>query len=170
MQSPTVTESPPDSMMQPPPVTQQPSTDSMMQSPTEPQPDSMMQPPTVTESPPEPPEMQPPSETTTQDIPYKESTETVSQYPNASKKESFESSSSIEPRPPIVQQMPQRPQIPQIPQTNTMNKNKSPPSDQISIGQNGKEFDLNAYKEKQMKNQNKPNPEITSTPAPLPKL
>jgi hypothetical protein len=179
MQSPTVTESPPDSMMQPPPVTQQPSTDSMMQSPTEPQPDSMMQPPTepqpdsmmqpptVTESPPEPqPDsmMQPPSETTTQDIPYKESTETVSQYPNASKKESFESSSSIEPRPPIVQQMPQ------IPQTNTMNKNKSPASDQISIGQNGKEFDLNAYKEKQMKNQNKPNPEISSTPAPLPKL
>ena len=46
----------------------------------------------------------------------------------------------------------------------SVNQYKSPISDQITIGQTGKEFDLNAYKEK-MKNQNKPN-----NPAPLPKL
>jgi len=51
-------------------------------------------------------------------------------------------------------------------QTNSMNQYKTPSSDQITIGQNSKEFDLNAYKEK-LKNQNRP--QIQPNPA-IPKL
>ena len=197
MQPPAISEPPSDSMMQPPAVTESPS-DSMMQPPavSEPPSDSMMQPPAVSE-PPSDSMMQPSSETTTQDIPYKESTsDTDSQYLNATKKDSFDNKTpSTAPTfpiaPPAVPTLPIAPTAPTLPlaptaptlpvaptapilpvaptapalQTNTMSQYKSPVSDQITIGQTGKEFDLNAYKEKQLKNQNKPN-----IPAPLPKL
>jgi hypothetical protein len=141
----------------------QPPTDSMTQPQLQPPTDSMTQPQL---QPPTDSMIQPSSETTTQDIPYKESTsESDSRYLNETKKDLIETD-TISPQVPIALPQPQlrpvlpqpqlRPVLPQPPQITTMNQYKSPVSDQISIGQNGKEFDLNAYKEK-IKNQNKPN-------------